>query len=130
MEQDICYSSEDEYEENEEEMLSIQCLFCDERMPKFNEIFEHIHSQHSVDLVDSCKKIKVDLYGFYKVVNYVRKNCVKANDFANVLAARKWDSELFLTPALMDDDLLMFGLYLILKFFRPFHILIQSLFCF
>ena len=111
MNNNSCYSSEDEYEENEEEMLSIQCLFCDERMPKFEGIFEHIKELHSVDFVNSCKNASVDLYGFYKIVNYIRSNCVKAEDFLKVLESKNWNSEQFLAPSLMDDDLLMFGLF-------------------
>ena len=110
------FSSEDEYEENEEDMLSILCLFCDEKRPKFEEIFAHIKNEHEVDFVESCKNAQLDLYGFYKVVNYIRGNSTKAQQFGDVLKENKFSSDAFLTPALPDDDFLMFGGFFVCLF--------------
>ncbi|KAH9392634.1 Protein arginine N-methyltransferase 3 [Tyrophagus putrescentiae] len=106
-----CDSSEDEYEEGNEELLDMQCLFCSEHFPSFEGTFSHITAEHGLDFVGTCKGSgKVyNTIQFIKLVNYIRTKAVKAGDVETVIISNAYDRDDYLKPSLEDDHLLMFA---------------------
>ncbi len=106
-----CDSSEDEYEEGNEELLDMQCLFCSEHFPSFEGTFSHITAEHGLDFVGTCKasgKIYSTIQ-FIKLVNYIRTKAVEAGEVETVITSNAYDRDDYLKPSLEDDHLLMFG---------------------
>lgn len=104
-------SSEDEYEEANEELLDIECLFCEQHFASFEATFSHITADHGgLDLLDTCKASAMDsTIQYIKLVNYIRSTKVEASQVAEVIASRRFDDDAYLKPVLEDDHLLMFG---------------------
>lgn len=107
---DQCDSSEDEYEEMDEEILRIQCIFCSgHSFPSFEQIFAHISQEHNLDFVATCKSHNLGTFQFIQVVNYIRQNNVEPDQVDQIVASKVYDNEAYLKPVLEDDHLLMFG---------------------
>lgn len=107
---DHCDSSEDEYEEMEEEILKIQCIFCNgHSFPSFEQIFGHISQEHNLDFVATCKSHSLGTFQFIQVVNYIRQNNVEPDKVEQIVVSKVYDNEAYLKPVLEDDHLLMFG---------------------
>ena len=105
-----CDSSEDEYEEMDEEILDIRCLFCQVHSASFEQIFAHIKAEHCLDFVPTCKSFGLGTFHFIKLVNYIRKNNVDPAKTAEAIEAKLYDTDAYLKPTLEDDHLLMFGM--------------------
>ena len=106
---DRCDSSEDEYEEIDEEMLDIHCLFCDVNSASFEKIFAHIKEQHQLDFVVTCKSLGLGTFHFIKLINYIRKQNVDPAKVEEIITSKLYDHDEFMKPTLEDDHLIMFG---------------------
>lgn len=105
-------SSGDECEEVEEDMLLIQCLFCDHQQPSHEAVFSHMKSVHEVDVLKSVREdVKLGMYDFIKLVNYVRKNKISSDAFSNVVSQKLYDNDEYLIPFMVHDHMLMFGTF-------------------
>ena len=107
---DDCVSSDDEtYEEPNEEILDILCIFCSIHFNTFDSIFAHIQADHGLDLLAALKSHHLDIYSYIKVINYIRKNEVAPSKVSEILESKVYDSDTFLKSVLENDGLLMFG---------------------
>lgn len=106
---ELCSSSEDEYADIDEDVLSIQCLFCDSQFNSHDFALKHIQQDHGIDIIQKCKTQNFTTYDFLKLVNYIRQNKVCATEIDTVLQSKDFDNEQYLKPFLEDDHFLMFG---------------------
>lgn len=109
-------SSEDEYEENQTDILNIRCLFCSVSFGTFENILVHIKENHQLDFIDKCRTFNLDIFQFFKLVNYIRKNEIKSTEVEAVLESKSYNVESYMIPTLEDDHFLMFGKFLIFYF--------------
>lgn len=64
-------------EEGEENDLELLCLFCDSKYSSANSLFKHCHSSHSFDFGSIRTTMKLDFYGCFKLLNYVRSQVAR-----------------------------------------------------
>ena len=63
-------------EEYEEEMMAPQvavCLFCEETFSSVESTFQHCKSNHQFDVLIVQKLFSLDVYGYIKLINFIRK---------------------------------------------------------
>ncbi|XP_050235016.1 probable protein arginine N-methyltransferase 3 [Mercurialis annua] len=102
------------------------CLFCDLKFISCIELLRHCGSAHKFDLQGIIKDLSLDIYGGFKLINYVRSmvaenrcwSCrvvCKSNEdlqchlheIVNLKdIAILWDDERYLKPFMQDDSLL------------------------
>lgn len=117
MEIDSCSSSGDEYEEPEQDFLDVQCLFCEDHGKNHATILEHILQEHRIDFVPICKANQLDIYQFFKLINYIRKHRVDAASVEEIITMKVFDQDQYSKPHLEDDNFLMYGKVLIFSAF-------------
>lgn len=101
-------SSEDDWNEVNDEADLIKCLFCKEENLSFCDAIHHLKVTHDFDLMNFRKRHSMDIYSYIKLVNYVRRHGVSSQDL-KALNAKLWDEEQYLKPELEDDAWLMLG---------------------
>lgn len=101
--------SENEQDWDNLEELEIICPFCDQLLLGVHSAFEHSLLDHDFDFIKVKEKLKLDEYGWIRLVNFTRKS-LKQNPSFNMndlLSDQSWlEGELWLTPALSNDPLL------------------------
>nr|XP_043624444.1 probable protein arginine N-methyltransferase 3 [Erigeron canadensis] len=114
-------------EEGEDDVDSeMICLFCDSKYSSSSLLFEHCRSSHRFDFGSIKTTMKLDFYGCFKLINYVRSQVAQnrcwicgstcesrqklqdhlhepsAIEFANL----PWDNDMYLKPYMEEDHLL------------------------
>ncbi|CAL1377274.1 unnamed protein product [Linum trigynum] len=114
-------------EDGDEELDSnFVCLFCDSNYTSCNELFEHCRLAHKFDFQGIRKRLGLDFYGSFKLINYVRSQVAQngcwscgvtcqskeelqnhLHETANLENVRLlWDDDKYLKPFMQDDMLL------------------------
>lgn len=63
---------EDWTAEGDDDDLELLCLFCHSKFKSSNSLFDHCLSSHSFDFKSIKTSMKLDFYGCFKLINYVR----------------------------------------------------------
>ncbi|KVH93500.1 probable protein arginine N-methyltransferase 3 [Cynara cardunculus var. scolymus] len=112
--------------EGEDDDLELLCLFCDSKYSSANSLFEHCHSSHSFDFGSIRTTMKLDFYGCFKLLNYVRSQvarnqcwscgsiCQSRQELQDHLHEQSgfesnnlpWDNDMYLKPYMEEDHLL------------------------
>ncbi|CAN8259635.1 unnamed protein product [Cochlearia groenlandica] len=91
------------------------CLFCDSHYESCDSLFEHCCLSHGFDFHGVRKELKLDFYGSFKLINYIRSQVAKNKSWSwsSVLEAVDfkddkfpWDEEKYLKPFSQEDSLL------------------------
>ncbi|XP_014217008.1 protein arginine N-methyltransferase 3 isoform X2 [Copidosoma floridanum] len=101
--------SDDDWEEVNDEVQVIQCLFCDETSKSFKDSLQHLESDHGFNFALFKDKHALDVYTYIKLINFIRKKKISPEDL-NALTVKTWESDEYLTPVFQDDPWLMFDL--------------------
>ncbi|XP_066503697.1 protein arginine N-methyltransferase 3 isoform X2 [Hoplias malabaricus] len=92
--------------EEDEENVSVSCLFCERFLNSVPETLRHCESEHGVNVPRLVKKHKLDDYGYIRMINYVRAQKCSGQSLCELDGALPWDSDEFLKPVRPDDTLL------------------------
>jgi len=90
------------------------CLFCVHQDVDVEFLFTHMALDHKVVIKDLVVNLKLDLYGYIKLINYVRKTKLSPID-ANSLCRDAIVGDELLMPVLHDDMLLQYDVEEILS---------------
>ncbi|KAI3715648.1 hypothetical protein L6452_22634 [Arctium lappa] len=113
-------------EEEEDNDLELLCLFCDSKYTSPNSLFQHCHSSHCFDFGSIRTTFKLDFYGCFKLLNYVRSQVARNQCWScgSICQSRQelqhhlhessgfesnnlpWDNDMYLKPYMEDDHLL------------------------
>lgn len=113
-------------EEEEDDDLDLMCLFCDSKFNSSNSLFEHCRSTHKFDFGSIRMTMKLDFYGCFKLINYVRSQvalnrcwscgttCESRQELHDHLhepsglesSNLPWNDDMYLKPYMQDDNLL------------------------
>ncbi|KAJ0531102.1 putative methyltransferase transcription factor C2H2 family [Helianthus annuus] len=113
-------------EEGEEDDLQLLCLFCENRFKSSGSLFDHCFSSHSFDFKTIKTTFKLDFYGCFKLINYVRSQvannqCWSCGSTCKSRQALQdhlhepsgfensnlpWDNDMYLKPYMEEDNLL------------------------
>ncbi|XP_071716065.1 probable protein arginine N-methyltransferase 3 [Rutidosis leptorrhynchoides] len=107
--------------------LNLICLFCDTKFNSSNSLFEHCDSSHSFNFKKIRTYVKLDFYGCFKLINYVRSkvaqnrcwscgiSCESRQELQSHLHIpygyvcvnnKPWDNDMYLKPYMEEDHLL------------------------
>ncbi|KAJ9538090.1 hypothetical protein OSB04_030823 [Centaurea solstitialis] len=112
-------------EGDEEDDLELLCLFCDSKFNSVNSLFEHCHLSHGFDFGSIRTTMKLDFYGCFKLINYVRSQVAKNQCWScgSICQSRQelqghlhepsgfesnnlpWDDDMYLKPYMEEDHL-------------------------
>ncbi|KAL9239910.1 hypothetical protein vseg_014182 [Gypsophila vaccaria] len=115
----------DDSDQNDDD-TQFKCLFCDLNLSSFDSFRQHCGSSHWFDFAYLKKCLKLDFYGCFKLVNYIRAmaaqntcwscghRCKSNQELLNHLHETSiseelkllWDDEKYLRPFLEGDSLL------------------------
>ncbi|XP_015603827.1 protein arginine N-methyltransferase 3 [Cephus cinctus] len=98
--------SGDDWDEVEDTSKRILCLFCEKELTNSSESLSHLETVHNFNLIAFKTRHTLDIYSYIKLVNFIRKNHVSAEEL-KALGIKTWDSDEYLTPVLQDDGWLM-----------------------
>ncbi|KAI7749371.1 hypothetical protein M8C21_000721 [Ambrosia artemisiifolia] len=113
-------------EEGEEDDQNLLCLFCESRFSSSDSLFDHCVSTHCFDFKSIKTTLKLDFYGCFKLINYVRSQVAKNQCWScgSTCESRKelqdhlhepsgfggsnlpWDNDMYLKPYMEEDNLL------------------------
>lgn len=99
-------SSGDDWDEVNDDAKNISCLFCDENFQYFHLAIKHLENTHKFSLATLKRKYSLDIYSYIKLVNFIRANQTKPEEFDSI-SAKAWDSDKYLAPVVEDDSWLM-----------------------
>lgn len=105
------WDSAEEVDEEPEELIPTQCLFCTQLYSSVNEALDHIKAEHNFDTIKVCIHNKLDCIQFIKIINYIRTHKTNAHEVKEMIESRVWDKDDYMQPAIRDDPVLMFGTY-------------------
>jgi hypothetical protein len=58
----------------DEDQQRVVCLFCDESFDAADVLLAHSIDKHGIDVIEMMNhKLKLDIYGRVKLINYIRK---------------------------------------------------------
>jgi len=95
-------------EEDLEDNIKAQCLFCTTDFDGLSTCFEHIKKEHNVDIQKLIQKLNLDFYGYVKFVNFVRAEKPDPKDVCKFVSANSFDQDQYLQPVIEDDIILQF----------------------
>ncbi|XP_013777442.1 protein arginine N-methyltransferase 3-like [Limulus polyphemus] len=85
------------------------CLFCEVTFPHTEEVFEHIKTDHSFDIIKFGVRFHLDAVLWIKFVNFMRKQKLSISDLQEISPnVIPWEEESYMTPSCPDDSLLIF----------------------
>ena len=101
----------------EPEIAPTRDLFSDRIFESAGECLDHAVKEYGLDLVAIATRLRLDIYGRVRLVNYVRACAAKATPPATIVemvnkaahadgVGRPWDDDGFLMPVLFEDPLL------------------------
>ncbi|KAK9060613.1 hypothetical protein SSX86_021319 [Deinandra increscens subsp. villosa] len=113
-------------EEDGDNDLELVCLFCDGKYNSSNLLFDHCQLSHNFDFGSIKTTMKLDFYGCFKLINYVRsqvaqKRCWSCGSTCNSKqelldhlhepsgfesSNLPWDNDTYLKPYMEEDNLL------------------------
>lgn len=118
----------DDWQSDEDNsMPEYLCLFCSSRFDSTETLFNHCSSGHAFDFHSIVRNLRLDFYGSFKLLNYVRTQVAEnkcwscgftfecSKDLQNHLHAAVsygkdgkflWEDDLYLKPFMADDPLL------------------------
>jgi protein arginine N-methyltransferase 3 len=109
MSSEISLSDSDEQDWDHVEELQVICPFCDQLLVGVHSAFQHSVLDHDFDFINAKEQLKLDEYGWFKLVNFTRSS-LKSNPSFNmndVLQDHSWlEGDKWLTPVLDNDPLL------------------------
>ena len=82
---------EDAWQEEEMEQAPAQCLFCEELMESPDVVFQHCSSCHQFDIRETCRRWKLDCFGYIKMVNFIRVKVKILKGFISNLSFKALD---------------------------------------
>ncbi|EEB08394.1 type I ribosomal protein arginine N- methyltransferase Rmt3 [Schizosaccharomyces japonicus yFS275] len=95
----------DQVEEIWEDESTFQCLFCKDMFSSLPELWEHAKKVHNFDFEQLKKQHQLDLYGCFKLVNYIR-SMVKLGETPDFSDASVFANEKYMIPVLENDAVL------------------------
>lgn len=93
----------------DDDTIKVLCLFCPHQNSDVEKLFEHMATDHHVVIKDVVVKLKLDLYGYLKFVNYVRKTKSTPSD-VKMLSPETFSGDDLLLPVVEDDMLLQYDI--------------------
>lgn len=99
---------EEDYEEINDDIEAIECLFCKNFSNSVNEALKHLESLHDFNFADFKIRHALDDYSYRKLINFIRKKEVSPEELCK-LSTKTWDKEEYLKPICQDDPWLMLG---------------------
>jgi protein arginine N-methyltransferase 3 len=82
------------------------CLFCSEFIQSTDQFFLHSQDHHSIDILAIQQRLKLDFYGWIKLINYIRKEQPSAHHVQSLCDSRQFEGDEYLVPIIPDDPLL------------------------
>lgn len=102
------WASGDHSERLEELEEASICLFCPVTSASCEETFNHMKSNHNVDIIGECQRRNYDCIDYIKLVNFLRKGNTTAE--SAFLSENVWRvDDTCMKPTVEDDQLLRFG---------------------
>ena len=95
-------------EEDLEDSKKVQCLFCTREFDCLSTCFEHIKTEHDLDIIKVIKKLKLDFYSYVKFINFVRIEKPDSKNVGTFVSSSPFDKDQYLQPVIEDDALLQF----------------------
>lgn len=103
--------SDDDWEEMNDEVQTVQCLFCSDTSSNFTDALKHLESSHDFSFAVFKNRHALDVYSYIKLINFIRKKKLTAEEL-NALSVKTWESDEYLAPVFQDDPWLMLGRYI------------------
>ncbi|CAL5330568.1 unnamed protein product [Camellia sinensis] len=120
------WNANDEEEAEDDLYSDLLCLFCDSNYSSIDALFQHCTCTHHFDFHAIRKTLRLDFYGSFKLINYVRSQvaenrcwscgltCQSKQDLQNHLhetfsfkeVVLPWGDEKYLKPFMQEDPLL------------------------
>ena len=101
--------SDDDWEEMNDEVQVVECLFCNDTCNNIKDALKHLESTHSFSFSIFKSRHALDVYSYIKLINFIRKKDVTPEELTS-LSVKTWENDEYLTPVLQDDPWLMLGM--------------------
>lgn len=101
--------SDDEWEEMNDEVQVVQCLFCNKSCNNIGDALKHLESLHNFSFANFKNRHALDVYSYIKLINFIRKRKVSPEEL-NTVSVKTWENDEYLVPVIQDDPWLMFGM--------------------
>lgn len=101
--------SDEDWEEMNDEVQIIECLFCKNTCNNFTDALQHLELSHNFSFAVFKNRHALDVYSYIKLINFIRKKKIKPEEL-NALSIKTWESDEYLTPVFQDDPWLMLGI--------------------
>lgn len=102
--------SDDEWEEMNDEVQVVQCLFCNKNCNNVLDALKHLESLHNFSFANFKNRHALDVYSYIKLINFIRKRKISPEEL-NAISVKTWESDEYLVPVIQDDPWLMFGMH-------------------
>jgi len=93
----------DDWEEMEQELIEVQCLFCVQIHKSVEEALDHLKTTHNFDISELKNKHGLDQYMYIKLINYIRRNRPQPEDVLGEKTCVLWDMDEYLKPSADGD---------------------------
>ncbi|XP_031783432.1 protein arginine N-methyltransferase 1 isoform X1 [Nasonia vitripennis] len=98
--------SDDDWEEMNDEVQVLECLFCNIISNNLTDALKHLESAHNFSFAFFKSNHGLDVYSYIKLINFIRKNDIQPEEL-NEITVKSWESDKYLTPVIQDDPWLM-----------------------
>ncbi|XP_012279770.1 protein arginine N-methyltransferase 1 [Orussus abietinus] len=98
--------SGDDWDEVNDDIQNVVCLFCKEVVDSIPKALRHVEVFHDFNLATFKTKHALDVYSYIKLVNFIRRKEVSPEEL-NSAESKSWNSDEYLMPVLQDDAWLM-----------------------
>ncbi|XP_066439690.1 protein arginine N-methyltransferase 3 [Eleutherodactylus coqui] len=89
---------------------AVRCLFCASTQSSPEETFSHCRTRHQFDIRQLISRHGLDVYGYIKLINYIRSTNCTVESLSNVADPTPWDKDEFFKPVIPDDGLLQYDI--------------------
>jgi protein arginine N-methyltransferase 3 len=101
--------SDDDWEEMNDEIQVIECLFCKHSYNNVTDVLKHLELSHNFSFPMFKNRHILDIYSYIKLINFIRKTGITPEEL-NKLNIKTWENDEYLAPVFQDDPWLMLGI--------------------